>query len=513
MSRAFPRFLSASRLALVAGFAVVGLAGCAVGPDFVTPSAPDVAAYDASATPADTSDHAQKLKLGGDVPAAWWGLFHAPALNRLIDQAVAGNPDLEAADASLRVAQDNLAAGGGALFPTLKGNFSSTRQKTSGASSNNFAPGFYYNLHNASVNVSYTLDVFGGVRRTIEGLQADADNAAFQRRAAYLTLTGNVVTAAITEASLRDQIDAAQSVINDQEKVLKILNARLASGAVGRSAVATQQASLASVRASLPPLQHQLVVTRHLLSVLMGRLPQQDPGEIFRLSDLTLPAEVPLSVPSKLVEQRPDIRAAQENLHAASAAVGVAVAARLPDITLSADIGSMATKLENLFKPGGGFWALQGGLAETLFDAGTLADKEDAARDSLAGRAAQYRKTVLAAFQDVADTLHALQSDTDALTAKVEAEKAASESLALAQTQFDAGSIGFSELLLAETAKQQAVSALAAAKAQRYADTAALLVALGGGWWNDTAQTVAMNAQSSESNSADTQSSSIRGAQ
>jgi NodT family efflux transporter outer membrane factor (OMF) lipoprotein len=473
--------------------AVLLLAGCAVGPDFAAPAAPDIAAYDVTPPPPLTADGAQELQPGEQIPAEWWTLFHSDSLNRLITQAIAGNPDLASAEASLRVAQDNLAAGDAALFPVVSASFSSQRQKTSAAANDGLFPGYTYTLHNASVGVSYGLDVFGGTRRAIEGLQAQADAARFEKEAVYLTLTANVVTAAITEASLRDQIEAAQTVIEDQEKTLQILQARFTSGAVARSAVSQQQATLASAKTALPPLEHQLAVTRHLQSALIGKLPAGEFEAKFTLADLTLPAQIPLSLPSKLVEQRPDIREAEENLHAASAAIGVAEAARLPEITLSADIGSMANVLSKLFSPGNGFWDFGGAAAETIFDAGALADKEDAARDTYDQAAAQYRKTVIAAFQDVADTLHALQADAQSLNARTDAEKAAADSLSLIQTQFTAGAVSMAELLNAEQLEQQAKSALVQAKAQRYADTAALFAALGGGWWNRDATSIADN--------------------
>jgi NodT family efflux transporter outer membrane factor (OMF) lipoprotein len=471
--------LSASCLA-----AAFLLTGCAVGPDFVAPAAPDTAAYDSAPTPQTTSDNAQSLQTGQDIPAGWWALFHSDGLNLLVSQALRDNPDLASAEAALRVAQDDLAAGSAELFPSVSASFSSQREKTSSAANDGLFPGFTYTLHNASVGVSYGLDVFGGTRRAIEGLQAQADELQFQKEATYLTLTSNVVTAAIQEASLRGQIDAARATIADQQKLLTLLKLRFDAGAVAKSVVAEQRSAVASAQTVLPPLEHQLAVTRHLLSVLVGQLPASAPQATFSLADLTLPAQIPLSLPSRLVKQRPDIRAAEENLHAASANIGVAVAARLPEITLSADIGSMANTLGKLFTPGTGAWDFGGNVAETIFDAGALSDKEDAARDAYIEAAAQYRKTVLTAFQDVADTLHALQSDSDSLNAKIEAESAAADSLALTRAQLESGSIGIADLLNAEQSEEQAKAALVQAKAQRYADTAALFVALGGGWWN-----------------------------
>lgn len=470
-----------------------------MGPDFSTPPAPSVSSYDSAPTPTSTSDAAQTLQPGQDIPAAWWTLFHSDNLNRLVAQALKDNPDLASAEASLRVAQDDLAAGNAELFPSVSANFSAQRQKTSGASFGGFAPSLTYSLYNASVGVTYGLDLFGGTRRAIEGLQAQADESRFEKEAVYLSLTSNVVTAAIQEASLRDQIKATHEIINAQEKVLALLKLRFEAGAVPQSVVAAQRSTLATAKTALPPLEHQLVVTRHLLSVLVGHMPQQEPSARFTLAELTLPPQIPLSIPSKLVEQRPDVQAAEANLHAASAAIGVAVAARLPEIALSADIGSDAITIGKLFTPGSGIWSFGGSAAETIFDAGALSDKEDAARDAYTQASAQYRKTVLAAFQDVADTLYALQSDADSLNIKTEAESAAAESLALTKAQLDAGSLGIADLLIAEQAEQQAKAALVQAKAQRYADTAALFAALGGGWWNREAVPVADTAATSSS--------------
>jgi NodT family efflux transporter outer membrane factor (OMF) lipoprotein len=471
---------SSSRLA----FAAFMLASCAVGPDFEMPPAPDVTAYDSTPTSVRTADGTQKLHQGQDIPAQWWALFKSNDLDRLVTKAIADNPDLASADAALKVAQDNLDAGEAVLFPTLSATYSAQRQKTSGASFGGFAPSLIYTLHNASVGVSYGLDLWGGERRAIEGLQAQTDEVKFEKEAAYLTLTSNVVTAAIQEASLREQISATRAIVADQEKVLKLLNARFDAGAIAKTSVAEQQASVANARAVLPPLEHQLAVERHVLSALMGQMPQNEPAATFMLQSLKLPQNVPLSIPSKLVEQRPDIRMAEEYLHVASAQIGVAISNRLPQVTLSADIGTQANTFSKLFTPGSGIWDFGGSLSQTIFDAGALADQEQAARDAYLEAAADYRKTVLAAFQNVADTLHALQSDAEELNMRAAAERAAADSLSLAQTQLKAGAISPVELLTAEQTEQQALLALVQAKAQRYADTAALFAALGGGWWN-----------------------------
>jgi NodT family efflux transporter outer membrane factor (OMF) lipoprotein len=475
---------NASSLALVA----LLLAGCAVGPDFASPGGPNVSAYDSKPIPEKTADGAQNIDHGGDIPAEWWALFHSDNLNKLIEQAIRDNPDLASAEATLKVAEDNLSAGGAAFFPVVGGSFNSERQQTSKAANGTQS---VYTLHTASVAVSYNLDLWGGTRREVEALEAQAGAARFQKEAAYLSLTSNAVTLAISEANLRAQIAAAKEIIAAQEKTMEVVNLRFTSGAVAKNAVAAQQSALAAARANLQPLEHQLAVTRHALSALIGQTPSNEFGAEFNLSDITLPARIPLSLPSKLVAQRPDIRAAEENLHAASAAIGVAVAARLPNITLSADVGTMANTFKKLLTPGFGLWSVGATAAQTLFDAGALASKEKSARDAYDAAAAQYRKTVLAAFQNVADTLHALQSDALSLNAKRDAEKAASDNLAVAQSQFAAGAVGIAELLAAKQSAAQAKAAATQALAQRYADTAALFAALGGGWWNRGMKTAA----------------------
>jgi len=471
-------------------FTTALLAGCEVGPDFQSPPAPFVGNYEATPLPSSTessddpSGAPQKFLIAKDISATWWEIFHSAPLNELIQNALKVNPDIAAAQAALRVAQENTRASEGALFPQLSGDFSSVRQKTSSASNNNLAPSSIYTLHTASLNVSYGLDLFGGTRRQIEELSAQEDYQRFELEATYLTLTSNIVTTAIQEASLRGQINATNKIADEQTHQLELVKQQFELGGVAKSAVLLQQAALQQTKATLPELKRQLAVLRHQLSVLGGQFPNKEPGASFDLSSLHLPQDLPVSLPSKLVAQRPDVQEAEANLHVASAAIGVAEANRLPQIALNADIGSVATKLQKLFTPGGGLWAFGASGTETLFDAGTLEHEEDAAKAAYDVATAQYRKTVLTAFQNVADALHALQSDAETLKAQVEYEKASADSLQLAQAQFEAGATNYLTLLIAEETEQQAKIALVKAEAQRYSDTAALFQALGGGWWN-----------------------------
>jgi NodT family efflux transporter outer membrane factor (OMF) lipoprotein len=465
--------------------------GCAVGPDFVHPAAPGVNSYVSEPLAAHTASAdvaggaAQHFVQSLDIPGQWWTLFHSAPLNALIEQALKANPTLQGAEAALRVAQETVYAQQGAYFPTIQANFTPTRQKVANNLSSPVSSGAtIFNLHTAQVLVSYTADVFGGNRRQVESLQAQAESQRFQLEAAYLTLTSNVVAAAVQEALLRGQIAATEELIKLETEQLDLLHRQLDLGSVAEAAVVAQEATLAQAQAALPPLRKQLAQQRDLLSALAGRFPSEELAEEFDLSTLQLPQELPVSLPSKLVEQRPDVRAAEAQLHAASAQIGVAVANMLPQINLNASGGSVATQMADLFKSGSGFWNVAGSLTQPIFEGGTLLHKKRAAEAAYDQAAAQYRSTVIAAFQDVSDTLHALQYDADALHAVVTAEHATKKNLDIARRQFELGDISYLALLTAEQAYQQTVINRLQVQANRYTDTAALFQALGGGWWN-----------------------------
>ena len=326
--------------------------------------------------------------------------------------------------------------------------------------------------------------MFGLNRRQVESLEAQAESQRFQLEAAYLTLTSNVVTAAVQEATLRAQINSTKSIIEIAKKLLEIQRRHLALGYIAGLDVAAQEAALAQVEATLPPLEKQLAQTRDLLAALAGRFPSEELEEKFDLASLRLPQELPVSLPSKLVEQRPDMRAAEEQWHSACAQVGVAVANRLPQISITGSMGGSSTQIGQLFVPGNTFYSITGGVTQTIFDAGTLLHKQRAAEAGVDQAAAQYRSTALNAFQNVADTLHALQSDADALKAAAAAERATKRTLDLTRRQLELGYVNYLALLSAEQSYQQALINLAQAQANRYSDTAALFMALGGGWWN-----------------------------
>jgi NodT family efflux transporter outer membrane factor (OMF) lipoprotein len=349
----------------------------------------------------------------------------------------------------------------------------------------------FFNFHTIELDVGFTPDVFGSTRRQVESLAAQAELERFEMEAAYITLASNVVAAAIQEVSTRSQIAATKEIIEFDKKALGILRNQQKFGQAMAIDAAAQEAALAAVEQTLPPLQKQLEVTRDLIRALVGNLPSQDVEETFQLSSLHLPEDLPVSLPSKIIEQCPDVRAAEEQMRSANANVGVAIAARLPQFTVTGTYGGTATLIQQLIFPGAGFWTLTGNVAQTLFDGGILLHKQRAADEALILAAAQYRSTVITAFQNVADTLHALLSDADSLKAAVAAEHAARVTLDLTLKQSQVGYVNYLTLLSAEMAYQTALINLVQAQASRFGDTAALFQALGGGWWNR--QDVAMN--------------------
>ena len=471
--------------------AVLFVAGCAVGPNFKKPAAPAVPGY--TPTPLPTTSEttnvaggkAQRFLEGRDIPGEWWTLFHSKPLDDLIERSLKANPDLKAAQAALLIARENVLAQRGAYYPSVNGSFSAVRAKTSAdVSPVTNTSALNYSFYTPQVSVSFVPDVFGINRRTVESLKAQEQQTRFALAATHITLSTNIAAAAIQEASLRAQIAATRELITINTNMLEILRIQYAKGYVSRLDVAAQESQLAQVTTTLPPLLKQLAQQRDLLAVLSGGFPSQDLSEKFELSSLQLPQELPVSLPSQLVEQRPDVRQAEENLHSASAQIGVAVANRLPSFALTADAGSMAVVLGHLFTGGTGFWDVGASVTQPIFDGRTLLHRERAAKAAYTQASEQYRSTVLTAFQNVADTLNALQQDADALKASAAAKDAAGVTLDLAKKQFQAGYVNYLALLSAEQTYQQAVINLVQAQTNRYADTAALFQALGGGWWN-----------------------------
>jgi NodT family efflux transporter outer membrane factor (OMF) lipoprotein len=470
------------------------LSGCAVGPNFKPPAAPKDVDYGrapmqgetaASAGPAGS---AQRFLADRDLPADWWTLYHSEPLNTLVTLALKDNPDAAAAQAALRQANELYAAQRATLFPSLQGGFSAQRAKNALATIANPTSlpqqNPYYNLFTAQLSVSYTPDVFGGQRRALEAAKAQAALTRFQLEATYLTLSSNVVVTAVQEASLRAQISATERLLSVQHELTHTVQGQQGLGTASQLDLLQQQAAEGQTAATLPPLKKQLAQTRDALTALIGRLPAAEPTETFRLDELTLPQDLPVSIPSKLIEQRPDVRQAQENLHVASAEVGVAIADMLPQFSISAQTGSTALAISQLFTSYTGFWGAGASLTQTLFDAGALLHRKRAADAALDQAGAQYRAAVILACQNVADTLHALQSDADTLAATTATEQAAQAAFDIARQQRTLGGISTVVLLNSEQTYQQAVLAVVQARANRYADTAALFQALGGGWWN-----------------------------
>jgi len=485
-------FVVKYRSAVAAPLAAMLLSSCAVGPDFVQPSAPDLDRYTREPLASRTSatdvkfGQSQHFANGRDIPAEWWQVFQSPALNALVRKAIDANPNLQTTLAALRVAKEAVYAQQGKYFPLVEANFNPSRQLANQALSAPLASGtdYLYNLYTAQVLVSYTFDTWGLNRRTVESLQATADSQRFQVEAAYLTLIANVVVAAVQEASLRAQIDATHRLIDINTKMLGILRNQLKTGYENLIDVAAQEAQLAQISATLPPLRKALAQQRDLLSALAGRYPSQEPTETFTLAGLRLPTDLPVSLPAELVEQRPDVRAAEEQLHSASALIGVAVANMLPNLSINAGAGYSSTSIASLFTGPALFWNVAGNVTQPLFDGFTLLHEERAAQAAYQQAAWAYRSTVIGAFQNVADALRAIQNDADALKAAREFEKAAKVSLTLSQQQMQTGQANILFLLNAQQTYEQAVIQVVQAQANRVSDTAALFAALGGGWRN-----------------------------
>ncbi|MHB8772697.1 MAG: efflux transporter outer membrane subunit [Syntrophales bacterium] len=467
--------------------AASAVSGCTVGPDYRRPDDPSAAAYTGGTFPEKTAaaaGAAQRFVPGQDIPEQWWTLFRSEALTAVIRRALADNPTYAAAQAALLQAQEIRTAQAGQLFPAVDATGSAYRARQSGAATGRTGASTS-TLFNASVSVSYTLDLFGGVRRELEALQAQVDFQRFQLEGVYLALTANIVTTAVKEAALRARLAVTRDILTLQEKQLALIDSQLRLGSVSRSDLLAQRTEIARTRATLPPLEKELAQTRHLLAVLAGRYPHEaETLPEFGIDTLRLPRELPVSLPSSLARQRPDIRAAEELLHAASAQVGVATANLYPQLTLTGNYGTEADAVGSLFGSGTSIFSLGAGLLQPLFRGGELDARRRAALAAYDQAAAQYRATILQAFQNVADVLRALEADARTLEALAQAEAEAKETFTLTQKQFQLGAVGTLSLLNAERQYRQVRIDLVQAEAARLADTAALFPALGGGWWN-----------------------------
>src|SRR6266849_2149417 len=471
------------------------LSACAVGPDYRAPEAPAAGAYTERPQPERTEadavrgGEAQRFEAGAEISADWWKPFGSAVLDELIRTALAGNPTLEAAQAALRQAEENLNAQYAVLYPSVDASLGAKRQRITGVTFGNPAiPTNVFNLYNASVNVSYAIDVAGGARRELEALQAGIDFQRFQLEAAYLSLTANIATTAFREASLREQIRATREIAESQERQLQLVEKQFDLGAISRSDVLAQRAQLAQTRANLPPLEKALAQTRNQLAVLIGKFPGEAGLPELDLSAFQLPQDLPLSLPSDLLRHRPDIRAAEAILHQTNARIGVAQALMFPQLTLSGSYGVASTTTSKLFDPGNVIWNIGASLLQPIFHAGQLQARKRGAEAAYDQAFAQYQQTVLGAFQNVADVLFALEFDAVALKAQADAEAAARESLDMTIKQLQFGSANYLALFNAQRQYEQAKIGLVQAQAARYADTAALFQALGGGWWQREGQ-------------------------
>jgi NodT family efflux transporter outer membrane factor (OMF) lipoprotein len=478
---------------LIITLLISALTGCMVGPDFYPPAPPHTETYTERPLSAKTvsipgtgkAGKAQYFIAGRDISAEWWFLFHSPELNDLICKGLDNSPNLAAAEAALREAEETLTAQiGASFFPNVSTQLSGERQRFSGATFGVNSPPTTFNLYNAIINVSYTFDVFGGARRQVETLRSQVDNARFEREAAYLTLTSNIVTTAITVASLTAQINATQQLVQLQQNQLKITKQQFRLGGTAMTDVLTQETQLAQTSALLPPLEKSLAQSRHALAVLVGALPSEIQLPTIDLDRLSLPTYLPVTLPSIFVQQRPDIQASEALLHAASAQIGVATANLLPQITLTGTYGWTSDRLNTLFTSNANLWSYTVQLTQPIFNGGSLRAKRRATIAAYDQAAAQYRQTVLQAFQNVADSLRAIEIDALAFRAQKQAEVAAYKSMRLIQKQYRLGGVSYLSLLTAEQQYQQALLNRIQAQAARYTDTAALFQALGGGWWN-----------------------------
>ena len=444
------------------------LAGCAVGPNYRTPplAANDGYAVPSMAAAAGDDAETQQFVLGQATPHAWWTALGSPILDDLVRQALAQSPSLRAQQATLRAAKDALRAAQGGLLPTVSVGANRTWERYSSIPG---AAGSVYSVTTAQVNVGYTLDLFGGQRRAVEGVRAQLDYARYEEIAAANTLSAEVVTTAIQRAALRDQIAATKEMIAADNQKLSLIQDQVVAGSVGRSDLLAVKSHEESLQTTLAWLEQDLDTARHLLAILIGRSPGEAADTDLRLADLTLPRDLPVSLPASLVAQRPDVRARSALLHQASAQIGVADANMLPQLNLSGDYAS------NL-------WSVTAAAWQPVFMGGALRAQRKQALDAFESARDDYRATVLTAFQNVADVLTALQHDQVAAQSARAALNDAQGQLDLAKMRYAAGTVSVTNLLAQTQQYQQASIASIQAYTSRYADTVALFQALGGGW-------------------------------
>lgn len=482
------------RSAIGAAVLTAVLAGCAVGPEFRSPAPPETGAYLPDRLPAATASantptgDAQRFLEGTSPPDRWWVNFGNDELSQRIEQALTNSPSVASAQAALRQAQENVNAARGSLFPSVDANAGATRQNGIAAGTPGTSP---FTVYNAGVGVSYTLDLFGGVRRGVEAQSALADLQRYQLEGTYLSLAANVATTSILEASLREQIRATEEIVDLYRQQYDLTSKQSEIGAKSQADVLVAQSQVATASAQLPELRKALAQTQTQLAVYLGRFPSEAEFAALELDAVKLPIDIPVSLPSTLVRERPDIRAAEAQLHQATAQVGIATANLFPTITLNGSYGSQAARGGDLFGSGTEAWSLGLNLLQPIFRGGTLRAQKRAAEAGVDKAAADYRTTVLTAFQNVADALRALELDAAGLKAQADAEQATRSSLDLVRIQYDDGAASYLQVIDATRLYQQARIAVIQARAARLTNTAALYAALGGGWRGTDAAAIA----------------------
>ena len=483
--RLFQRRCNYSSAWILCGISCLVVSGCTVGPDFVRPKAPSIDRYNHGQDPTVTvsvDGQSQHFEQGIGPVANWWKLFNSKELDAAVAEGLANNPSLEAAQASLRQSNDNLQAGYGIFYPQVNAGFGASRQRNSPANIGSFAPSGIFNLVTLSASVSYSLDIFGGERRAIENLQSEVDLQRSAVLGTYLALSGNIVNTTIAMAAYQDEIKYTEQLITLQKEQIVISGKQAQAGTVPYEIVLSLRSQLASLEATLPSLRQRLSQSEHLLATLSGHAPSEWTPSQISMSELALPSELPLSLPSDLVRQRPDILAAEAQLHGASANIGIATAAQFPSFTLNGAFGQSATSMGGLFGSNARFWRLGADIAAPLFNGGTLSAEKQASIDAYQQSLALYRQTVLGAFAQVADTIRALEHDAETMQAESQSVAASEESLYLTRINYQAGLINYLQVLVADIQFQQAKLVYLQAQAQRLQDTTALFVALGGGW-------------------------------
>lgn len=480
------------------------LGGCAVGPNFIRPKPPTAKSYTFEKEPTLTvkaGGVAQKFERGGKLASDWWRLFGSKKLATVVQLAILENPTLKAAQDSLRQSKETLRAGYGIFYPKISADFIPEQQLFSPLTFGpvlESIPSESFSLYTLQASVGYVLDVWGGERRTIEGLRAQTNAQMYNTLGTYLTLTGNVVNAIVAEAAYSAQIETTRKNIRIFEEQARITALQVKAGTVPYANLVAVQTQVEAARATLPPLNQQLAHTRHLIATLMDQAPGNSAPPRVTLAELTLPKDIPVSLPSQIVRQRPDVLMAEEELHYASAQIGVATAALLPNFTLNADVGWNNTTLPALFVPNSNFWLYGAEIATPVFQGPTLWYQRKAAIQAYQQALENYRQTVLTALAQVADALDAVKHDALTLKAQSEELDAASETLHLIQVSYTAGTANYLQVLMADNQYQQAYLGFVSAEGQRLQDTAALFVALGGGWWNVPTKVAASKASATK---------------